>query len=140
MDTREKIRSLDEFFARDASQAWTAALGVFDPLTAEVARYLAGLVSTGRKLLVVVSDVIDPGDGGQGSATFLSAEARARMLASLRVVDAVVIASPAVAKDAFRSADIDVHVEEDPAADRRRSEQFVRYVLDRQTSVVAQKT
>ena len=38
------------------SHAWTAALGVFDPFTVQVARYIASLVGAGRKLLVVVSD------------------------------------------------------------------------------------
>lgn len=139
MDTREKIRSLDEFIARDAGQAWTAVVGIFDPLTVEVVRYITSLAGVGRKLLVVVSDIVDDGERGPRSATFLNAEARARMLASMRVVDAVVIASSSAAKDAFRGANIDVHVEEDPVADRRRSEQFVTHVLDRQTSAAAQK-
>jgi glycerol-3-phosphate cytidylyltransferase-like family protein len=140
LDTREKIRSLDDFIARDARYAWTAVVGVFDPLTVEVVRYVASLASTDRKLLVVVSHTVNEGERGQGSDNFLSAEARARMLASLRVVDAVVIASPSAAKDAFRSARIDAHVEEGPDADRQRSEQFVQHVLDRKASAFAQRT
>ncbi len=139
MDTREKIRSLDDFIARDASQPWTSALGVFDPVTADVARYIAGLVSAGRNLLVVVGDRVDDGEG-QGSGAFLSVDARARILASLRAVDAVVIANAVEAKSAFEAARIDIRVVEDPVADLRRSEQFVQHVLDRQASVVAQKT
>ena len=139
MDTRDKIRSLDEFVARDASQRWTAVLGVFDPFTVEVARYIASLASAGRKLLVIVNGTLDDAAEGQGSATFLSAQARARMLASLRVVDAVVIASAPAAKEFLRGAGIDVRFIEDPGSDRRRSEQFVQYVLDRQASAVAQK-
>ncbi len=115
-------------------------MGVFDPFTVEVTRYIMSLARLGRKLLVVVSDTFE-GDGGQGSATFLSAEARARMLASLRVVDAVVIAPAAAARDAFRSANVDVHVEEGPAADRSRSDQFLQHVLGRQAaSIVVRET
>ncbi len=103
-------------------------------LTVEVARYIASFASAGRKLLVVVSDEVEDGGGGQGSTDFLSGEARARMLASLRVVDAVVIAPAAAARDAFRSADVDVHIEEDPVADRRRAEQFLQHVLSRKAA------
>jgi len=134
LDTRKKIRSLDEFIANDGGQAWTAAVGAFDPFTVEVARDMARLATADRKLLVVVGETFDDNDGEAGSAALLSADGRARMLAALRVVDAVVIASAAAAKDAFRRAKIDVRVEEDPAADRRRSKQFVRYLLDRQAS------
>jgi glycerol-3-phosphate cytidylyltransferase-like family protein len=140
LDTRKKILSLDEFVAGDTGQPWTAVVGVFDPLTVEVVRYITRLAGAGRKLLVVVGDPVDDRDGGQGSATFLNAEARARMLASLRVVDAVVIASAATVRDAFRSANIDVHFEEDTDADRQRSERFVQYVMDRQASAVAEET
>lgn len=110
------------------------ALGVFDPFTVEVARDIASLATAGRKLLVVVSESLDEGVEGQGSAPLLSPEARARMLASLRVVDAVVISSAKAARDAFRSVNVEVRLEEDEAADRRRSEQFAQYVLDRQAS------
>ena len=140
MDTREKICSVDGFTASHATEAWTVVIGVFDPITVEVVRDIAALAIDGRKLLVVVVETLDDGAGGQGSATLLGAEARARILASLRVVDAVVIASSAAAKDAFRLANIDVRVEEDPAADRRRSEQFVQHVLDRQASAAGQET
>lgn len=139
MDTREKIRSLDDFIAREASQPWTAALGVFDPVTADVVRYIASLAGIGRKLLVVVGDRVGDGEREQGSVAFLSVDGRARILASLRVVDAVVIAPAAEAKNAFEAARIDVQVEEDPGFDRRCSDQFIQHVLDRQASVVAQK-
>ena len=140
MDTREKIRSLEEFVAGDTSFAWTVVLGMFDPLTVEVTRYIASLASAGRMLLVVVSDTVDSRDRGQGSVAYLSAEARARMLAALRVVDAVVIAPLSAAKDALQRSRIDLHIEEDPGADQRRSEQFIQYVLDRQASAVTQET
>jgi glycerol-3-phosphate cytidylyltransferase-like family protein len=140
LDTRKKIRLLDEFIANDGGQAWTAALGVFDPFTIEVARDVASLATAGRKLLVVVSEAFDDNNGEPLAGALLGVDARARMLAALRAVDTVVIASAAAARDAFRRAKIDIRVEEDPAVDRQRSKQFVQYLLDRQASACGPKT
>ena len=65
MDTREKIRLLDEFIACDASPDWIIVLGVFDPFTVEVARYLTGLAVAGKRLLVIVSEPAEEGSGGE---------------------------------------------------------------------------
>jgi glycerol-3-phosphate cytidylyltransferase-like family protein len=139
LDTREKICSLDEFIARNGSEPWTVAFGVFDPFTFEVTRYITGLTGGGRKLLVIVSDS-SASQQGQGSAALLSTEARARMLASMRAVDAVIIAPASVAKDALKRSKVDIQVSDDPAADCRRTEEFVQYVWERQTSAAAKKT
>jgi glycerol-3-phosphate cytidylyltransferase-like family protein len=140
LDTRNKIRSLDEFVAGAANDSWTAAIGVFDPFTVQVAHAIADLATSDRKVVVIVDGTADDGAVGEGSESLLTSGARAKMVASLRAVDAVVVASPCAAKEAFLAAKIDVRVAEDSAADQQRSAQFVQYVLQRQASAAGQKT
>jgi glycerol-3-phosphate cytidylyltransferase-like family protein len=131
LDTRNKIRTLEAFVAARTADAWTAASGVFDPFTVQLARHIASL-SAGRKLLVIIDD--------SAGYAFLSPEARAQMLASLRAVDAVIIGSPKAVREMLLNSNIDIRIVEDPAADQQRSAQFVQYVLDRQASSDLQKT
>ena len=84
MDTREKIVSLPQLPALLATGKWQAITGYFDPLTPAQIERLAAASHDGRKLLAIV----DPARN-----TLLPAEARAQLLASLRMVHAVVIAS-----------------------------------------------
>jgi hypothetical protein len=126
MDTREKIMTLAAFAERKEPGVWTALIGVFDPFTVKVARAIRGHAGQGRELLVVVV----PGVG-----TLLSAEARAALMASLRDVTAVVIAAPQDAR-ATLEAFGGIEIFEDAAADRRRSQEFVEFVLERQASAL----
>ncbi len=119
MDTREKIVDRDTIAALLASGQWTVVAGLFDPLTLTQAQRLAVNAGTGRRKLAVV---IPDGD------TLLPAQARAELVAGLRSVDVVVIAKP----EQIRMPG--VHIEEDAAAERERSEEFVRFVLRRQAS------
>src|SRR5690242_6754748 len=63
--------------------SWTIVAGELDPVTAEVADFLANARSPGRKLLVVLRS---------NEEELLSAETRAVLVAGLRSVDAVFIA------------------------------------------------
>jgi hypothetical protein len=116
MDTRQKIITLEQVLRGDN---WVAAAGTFDPLTLEQAERLAALAGRepGRKLLAVVEP---------GNRTLLSAEARAALVAGLRVVDAVVVAT------AQQVRARGLAIEEDPAGEQRRSSNFVEFVLARQ--------
>ncbi len=119
MDTREKIVGRESVEALLASGEWTVVTGLFDPLTLTQARRLAKAADGGRKILAaVISD----------ANTLLPAQARAELVAGLRSVDAVVIANP----EQIRMPG--VHIEEDAAAERERSADFVRFVLRRQES------
>ncbi len=132
MDTRNKIRTLEAFVAAGSADAWTVAIGVFDPFTVQLAHNIASLASADRKLLVIVDDSV--------SNIFLSPDARAQMLASLRAVNAVIIGCSQAAREMFLNSKIDIRIVEDPVADQEHSAQFVQYVLERQASAAIQKT
>jgi bifunctional ADP-heptose synthase (sugar kinase/adenylyltransferase) len=89
MDTRRKI-------VRD-SAGWrvpagaVCAIGHFDPLLAAHAAQLESLKGGGAALVVCVTDPEDP---------ILPREARAELVAALRCVDAVVLDSSPLPKDA----------------------------------------
>jgi hypothetical protein len=115
MDTREKIVSVEKINGKD----WIGVAGLFDPVTLEQAERIAAVATRhpGSRLLAVVL----PANG-----TLLSSEARAALVAGLSAVQAVVIAEP----EAIRARGIEV--EEDFAAEERRSKEFVQFVLARQ--------
>jgi hypothetical protein len=111
VDTREKIVARDRLPALLAAGEWTTIAGYFDPMTAGQAKRIAASREPGRKLLVVVLE---------NEEALLPASARAALVAGLRAVDAVVIA-PA---GEWPLADAD--------AERARTAEFVRFILDRQ--------
>jgi hypothetical protein len=124
LDTREKIVTLAEFAARDRQGLWTAVIGVFDPFTLAVAKAIRERAKVDRDLLVVVA----PANG-----TLLNPEARAALIAALRDVDTVVIAAAEEARSSLKNIP-GIEIFEDPAADTRRSREFVDLVLARQAS------
>ena len=126
MDTREKIRNLEDLRVTLSRDAWTIVAGFFDPLTAEAAERVAGLAVGGRKLLVVIR----PCD-----RELLSVDARAALMAALRSVDAVLIERSPEWRDLAQRNPL-ITIEEDAAADLRRAQEFERLVLDRQTIAV----
>jgi hypothetical protein len=83
LDTRVKIKNLDELRSLIAEGSWTALIGAFDPVTADVVQTIERARTPGRKLLAVVRS--EPDD-------LLSAESRAILLAGLRSVNAVYVA------------------------------------------------
>jgi hypothetical protein len=115
LDTREKIVTAEQLSKLDSSAEWVTVVGFFDPLTAVQARRLRG-----RSLLAVVLDTPD---------TLLPAQARAELVAALREVNAVFIATPETWRlqlPKFCSTII-----EDLEEDRNRTDQFVNFVLHR---------
>jgi hypothetical protein len=123
LDTREKVLALEAVPALVGAGEWTAVAGLFDPLTLSQAERLAALARkrAGQKILAVV--LPDP-------EALLPAAARAALVASLRSVDAVVIAQ----SEELRRCGI--ALEEDARAERKRSAEFVRFVLRRQKAEV----
>ncbi len=119
MDTREKIVGRDSLAALLASGEWTVVAGLFDPLTLTQAHRLAKAADRGQKILAAV--IPDAG-------TLLPTQARAELVAGLRSVGAVVIATP----EQISMPGVQIH--EDSAAERERSAEFVRFVLQRQKS------
>ncbi len=109
---------------RLAQGEWLALVGLFDPLTAVQARRLAGFRARGRNILTLVLEY--PG-------ALLSAEARAVLVAALRDVDLVSIASLETWKSALANSGA-VEILEDLPGERARSAEFVRFVLDRQSA------
>jgi hypothetical protein len=126
VDTREKIRNLEDVRETLSRDAWTVAAGFFDPMTAEAAERIAGLTAAGRNLLVVIRS---------RDNELLSVEARAIMVAALRAVDAVLIETSPEWRELVRR-NPSARIDEDTAADLRRSEEFERLVLDQQTAAV----
>jgi len=105
-----------------ADSKWTVVVGLFDPLTAVQVRRFAEASNGGRKVLAIVLAAPD---------TLLTADARAELVAALRGVNAVIIATP----DTWRSAipsDSDFVILDDLPAERRRSGEFVKFILERQ--------
>ena len=124
MDTREKILPVSSLPAVLSSGEWTIVVGSFDPLTAAQARRIASLYTPGTKLLVVVVSDED---------SLLDAGARAALVAALREVACVIVADD----DSWRSAlpsTPRIRLVEDPEGERRRSAEFVRFVIDRYDS------
>ncbi len=124
MDTREKIVTLEEFAARNRQGLWTAVIGVFDPFTLAVAKAIRERAKADRDLLVVVAPAND---------TLLNPEALAALIAALRDVDMVVIATPEEARSSLKNIP-GIEIFEDRAADTKRSREFVDFVLARQAS------
>lgn len=122
MDTRSKIKPINDLHSVLAGSKWTAVIGFFDPLTAVQAKRLADAAKGDRRLLTIVLTAPD---------SLLPADARAALVAAVRGVSAVVIAD----SEEWRSTlpkTADVVVVDDLETDKRRSEEFVEFVLKRQ--------
>lgn len=115
MDTREKIVPLEELRRRMGAGKWRAVAGLFDPLTAALAQRLMEIGNGGGNLVAIVLD--QPG-------TLLTAEARAALIAGLRSIRLVSIARQEEWREAIGEAKV--------FEDATRSDEFVRFVLDRQ--------
>jgi len=124
VDTREKIVPLERLPDLLRNGAWTVLAGLFDPMTAAQAKRIAQQGQNGHRMLVIVLE-----DG----ESLLSAEARAALVASLRAVDAVAIARAGQWQD-FIPAHLSVP-DEDLAAERERTAEFVQFVIDRQEAI-----
>jgi len=106
---------------------WLAIEGLFDPLTAAQAARIAEFAQLGRSLLVVVLD---------DKEAFLSAAARAELVASLREVNAVTIAKPGEWQASCAKCE-QVETVRDLEGEKQRSEQFIRFILDRHLSAAS---
>lgn len=123
MDTRNKIIPLEEAAALLADHLWIAAAGAFDPMTATEAARLAEL-GKDRKLLVAVLEEQN---------ALLDASARAALVAALRDVSAVTIASPEAWQAAMNDGPA-MNVIHDPSGDTARRKAFIEMVLSKQRS------
>lgn len=121
MDTRNKIISLADVSTTIAKGKWAVMVSRFDPMTVFEAERLAEL-GKDRKLLAVVLDE----DG-----TLLEASARAALVAALRDVCAVAIASPESWRAMLQQSPA-VKVIEDPTSDAARRNAFIEMVLTKQ--------
>jgi bifunctional ADP-heptose synthase (sugar kinase/adenylyltransferase) len=118
VDTRKKIVAAEAAAdlarqCRAAGKAVLLATGFFDPLLAAQALRLEEIARAGGTLFVAVQDPARP---------LLPAQARAELVAGLRVVDYVILGGT-VAADA-------VYHEE--AADQRRTQELAQHVHDGQ--------
>jgi hypothetical protein len=124
LDTRSKIKPLKGLDSLAAGSKWVAVAGFFDPLTATQANRLADAARNRRHVLAIV--LTDPD-------CLLPADARAVLVAAVRDVTTVVIADA----DRWRSAipeHTDITIIDDLEADRKRSEEFAQYILQRQVT------
>ncbi len=122
MDTRGKIKSLEDLHSALADSKWIVVVGFFDPLTAIQAARLAEAANRGRKLLAVVLTA---------SNSLLPADARAALVAAVRGVSTVVIADAAEWRSAIPQT-ADVAILDDLEGEKRRSAEFVEFILERQ--------
>ena len=97
-------------------------MGFFDPLTALQAKRLAEAATGGRKILAVVLDKPD---------SLLAADARAALVAAVRGVSAVAIAESPDWRSVL-PGDADIEILDDLEAEKKRSAEFVEFVLTRQ--------
>jgi hypothetical protein len=84
LDTRTKIKNLSELRPLLVRDAWVILAGEFDPLTVEAIELIEKTRLPHHRLLVVLRSNTDE---------LLSTDARAVLLAGLRSVDAVLVAS-----------------------------------------------
>ena len=122
MDTRSKIKPLKNLYSVLAGSKWAAIVGYFDPLTATQAKRLADAERDGRKVLAIVLIAPD---------SLLPADARAALVAAVRSVSAVVIAE----SQQWRSAiphQYDIALLDDLEGEKKRSAEFIEFILKRQ--------
>jgi hypothetical protein len=121
VDTRQKIQTLEDLRVSLTRDAWTVTAGRFDPVTADVAAQLQGLISPGRKLLVVVQSSKDE---------LLTSDVRAILIAALRPVDAVLVESSDEWREAVKGNPTALIVE-DPSGEQKREHEFRALILNR---------
>jgi hypothetical protein len=128
VDTREKIRSLQEAEHLLSAGSWIVVPGVFDPLTNVQARRLTEISDRARthQLMAIVL---------KGRSTLLTAEARAALVAALRTVGIVAIADEHDWRSHIPQRE-NIRVIEDAEGEERRSAEFVEFVLERQRSAM----
>ncbi len=110
--------ALRDLHTRLGKGRWIAVVGRFDPLTLAQAERVAKLSEDGRSVLIVVEP---------GQDCLLPAEARAALVAALRVVQLVVIGQA----DEL-PADPQMEMITDEEGERKRSAEFVRFIAERQ--------
>jgi hypothetical protein len=125
VDTREKIVDCSRLAALLGSGEWSILAGFFDPMTAAQAKRIEAVRRPGCKLAAIIIE---------NSNSLLPVEARAQLVAALRVVDIV-----SIAKDAqwhsFIPSDANVHIaDEDPEHDRAQTTEFEAMILQRQNA------
>lgn len=118
MDTRTKIIAAEaaQEVARQCRAAGKAVIlvtGFFDPLLAAHGRRLEEIARAGAILVVAVQDPARP---------LLVAQARAELVAGLRVVDYVILGGTIAADEVFH----------EEAADQRRTQELAQHVQDGQ--------
>lgn len=124
MDTRSKI--LTPECAQEAPAPVVLATGTFDVLRAAHARELAAIRAQIGPAATLVVGILP------GGRQWLSARARAELVAALRVVDYVVIAAGREAEEwiaLLRPAEV-VRLEAD---DARHTQELIRHVHQRQS-------
>jgi bifunctional ADP-heptose synthase (sugar kinase/adenylyltransferase) len=122
LDTRTKIVGFHQALrAIREHGGWVAVTGYFDPLTAEHARRLEEIRAEHSGIVVFLSDPRDP---------ILPAQARAELLASLAMVDYVVLPQER-ASSGSSLLDSGLPVLREEEADEARFKKLVRRVHDR---------
>lgn len=127
MDTRNKILTEDEA-QRVARQLRSGGIrlrlvtGYFDPVLAAHARRLTELTAPNTTLMVLVNSAQD---------TLLDARSRAELLASLRMVDYVVVPGKLEVTALIERIEPDAICREEDA-DRQRTEQLAGRIRERQ--------
>ncbi len=120
MDTRSKVVPLSQARKLLKTGEWTVIVGLFDPLTAAQAQRIENY-KHGSILAIVL----------ESEETLLPADARCHLVAALRSVDFVTSAANREWHSITPGSD-SIHVVEDLAAERRRSEEFVQRIITRQ--------
>jgi hypothetical protein len=109
--------------SRLGNAAWLAVVGRFDPLTLAQANRLSELLRQGRSIVAVVQPAPE---------SLLPVEARAALVAALRSVRLVVIADASLLPSHPR-----IQLLEDEPGERKRSEDFVAFIAQRQGAGLA---
>jgi phosphopantetheine adenylyltransferase len=125
LDTRTKILGLPDWIVHPGEE-WIVVVGVFDPVTLEVANAVVRHARRGAKLAVIVAE---------GSETLLSRAARANLLAALGAVDAVLIEDVDRAIDLAKQRGARVTLRDERAGDEQRAGDFSRFIFARQAAV-----
>jgi hypothetical protein len=123
VDTREKIKTVEELHSTLEHDPWTVLVGEFEPVTPGIAAVINSLVAEDRRLLVIVKP---------NEAELLSTHARTALMAAFRGVDAVLVEN----SDRWRRIignNPKVRVIEDTAFDQRTRLEFEELVFSRQT-------
>ena len=119
LDTRSKIIGRGEALGRIREHAgWVIVTGYFDPVTAEHARLFRQISSKYSGIAVFLSDPLHP---------ILPAQARAELLAALRVVDCVVLPQDR----GSQPLDPDIPVLREEEADEARLRKLIEHVHER---------